>query len=149
MSEEAQVAGGEPVAGIDELERLEAQAAHEEAQAAEAEYIPGVDPEPAPPQPSTAEVVTPLVGLLFSVVAARRGEHWELKRAEGEALGGELGAVLDHYMPDQEMPPWVGLAVAGVAIIGPRIAADKALAVAQEKAAAAARAAAEGTSDAG
>lgn len=133
MSDQQQ--GGEGVAGLDELDKLGQQAEFEEAaEAAEGEWVPGAQPDPEPAGPTAAEVVTPMVGLLFSVVAARRGEHWELKRQEAEALGGELGAVLDHYWPEQEMPPWVGLAVAGVAVLGPRLAADKAIAAAREQA---------------
>lgn len=151
MSEQGQEQGqaGAP-AGLDELERLGAQAAHEEAaEAAEAEYIPGGEPEPEPAGPSTADVVAPLLGMGFSLIAARRGDHWNLRREEGEALAEEVGRVLDHYWPDQELPPWAGLAVAGAAIIGPRIAADRAKAAAEEASDAEARKAAEAAAGGG
>ena len=48
----------------------------------------------------TGELCTAILAIGFSLIASRRGGHWELNATEADETGKALGAVLDKYFPD-------------------------------------------------
>ena len=87
------------------------------------ELMPKAEPEQ--PEMSTAELCQMVVGVLFAIVANRRGEHWNLSPEETEKLGNAAGAVVDKYAPDLDTGPEAALVMVGVMIAAPRLAMDK------------------------
>lgn len=81
--------------------------------------LPGLGPEPEPPQQiPTAELVQPLVSLLCVTVAPA----WEITAAEQEQLAGAYADVIDKYFPDGvPMGPEVGAIMVTAAIVMPRL----------------------------
>lgn len=61
-----------------------------------------------------------LVMSVCSIVAARRGDHWNLKPDEAEQIGMAAGAVLDKYMPNVEAGPEFTLVMVCLTVFGPR-----------------------------
>ncbi len=57
-------------------------------------------PENEEPSMETGELCTAILSIGFSLVASRRGAHWELNRTEADETGRAIGAVLDKYFPD-------------------------------------------------
>lgn len=74
---------------------------------------------------STADICSTVVALLFGIVAARRGEHWNLGADEQKALGEALGAVVDKYLPNMDTGPEAALVITAAIIIAPRLAVDR------------------------
>ena len=82
----------------------------------------------------TAELCTALLSIGFSLLAARRGEHWALNRTEAEETGKAVGAVLDKYFPDLAETSGVEVTAVmtmGMVVMG-RLAQDKKVAQAKE-----------------
>ncbi len=86
--------------------------------------------EEAADQISTGELCTALLSVGFSLVAARRGDHWTLNEAEARETGNAVGAVLDKYFPDmnQHGPELTALMTVG-AVLTPRLMTDKRIAI--------------------
>lgn len=124
MTDELKAQEHAPSAQLAELDALAAQAAAEDFQ-----------PEPEATQPAgavaavddipTGELCAGLLGVSFGIIAARKGEHWQLKDAEAQALGGALGDVIDKYWPDFKGGPELALVVCSVGVLGPRVMMDK------------------------
>lgn len=85
----------------------------------EGEEIPGQSP-----GVSGEQIVGPLLGLLFGVVAERRGDHWRLTDAEQRELARTGGAVMDHYMP-MTAGPLGSFAVCMSVALGPRVMVER------------------------
>ncbi len=81
--------------------------------------LPGLGPEPEPPQQiPTAELVQPLVALLCVTVAPA----WAITEEEQAQLSGAYAAVIDKYFPDGvPMGPEVGAVMVTAAIVMPRL----------------------------
>ncbi len=108
-----------------ELAALEA-----EAESIEGDYIggdSGQDQEPEGPAFTTADILEPLLRISFGLVATRKGKHWELSGPESKEAAQAYGAVIDHYFPDVTGGPVVSALLVTGAILGPRVAQDKAI----------------------
>jgi len=72
-----------------------------------------------------AEHAAALCANVFRVIAARRGEHWQLRAEEASALGGALDAVLAKHIPAgaERYGPEIALLSVATAIILPRMQA--------------------------
>lgn len=106
---------------LDDLEKLATDAA--------GDFTPSAAdvaaPEAAPvPSMESAKMCGQLVKVVFGVMAVRRGDHWNLNDEEAGLMGGALGGVLDKYAPNMQTGPEAALVLAGLLIVGPRIAAD-------------------------
>lgn len=87
---------------------------------------PGV---PAAPGVQTGEMVADLLDITFNgLIAPRRGDHWKLSADESKALGHAYGAVFDKYLPNLQSGPEFAAVIVTVAVIGPKIAQDRAIA---------------------
>lgn len=70
---------------------------------------------------------------LGTVLAARRGAHWDFKVEEADTLGGAWAAALAPYLPRVGAAvPWVSAAVITWTVVGPRVETD--IRVARQKA---------------
>jgi len=109
--------------------------AEQEQQLADLEKLTGEDyspPEPrtavqerdAGPDLDTAQMCTSVVSVIFTLVAGRRGDHWQLSGDEGQQLGGALAAVLDKYAPEFKGGPEATLVLVALMIAGPRAMMD-------------------------
>ncbi len=78
-----------------------------------------------PPLPTSGELCTTCLTVVFSILSARRGPHWELQPKEAEQLGNATGAVLDKYCPDIEGGPEYALVVAAGMVLVPRVMVDR------------------------
>lgn len=81
----------------------------------------------AEPDIDAAEFVGDLIGVGFSLVAARKGEHWNITEKESLLIGTKAARVLDKYMPSFESGPEAALLFSLLVIVGPRVAIDKKL----------------------
>ena len=120
---------------FEELEQLANFADQADAgQQSEWEAIPDSESLAEPPAMETAELCTALLSIGFSLVASRRGDHWNLNRTEAEETGKAVGAVLDKYFPD--LAQTSGVEVTAVMTLGMvcmgRIAQDKKIAAEKE-----------------
>lgn len=74
------------------------------------------------------EGIAPLFAVVFGLVAARRGAHWQLAPEEAEQLGEATSALLKHVpAPAKQVGLAVDILAAGVvalAVVGPRISVD-------------------------
>lgn len=74
----------------------------------------------------TGEMLCSLLTVGFGLVAARKGEHWNLSEAEAKQTGAAVGAVLDKYFPDlTQHGPEITAVMACSMVFVPRIMADK------------------------
>lgn len=86
------------------------------------EYQPGTATEPEP-ELGAAELAF-LFDMTFSLMAARRGDHWKLHGDESKALGEATDKVLAKYLPDVKAGPEVVLLLTAGAIVAPRLMED-------------------------
>ena len=87
----------------------------------------GQEPIESEPEISTGEMCATCLGVVFGIVAGRRGEHWNLSAEEAEQLGNATGAVLDKYVPDIQGGVEYTLIVAAGMVVIPRLMVDKKL----------------------
>jgi len=86
---------------ITEIEQLAALAESQDAtQESEWQATDLAAPEDEADSMETGELCTAILSIGFSLVASRRGAHWELNRTEADETGRAIGAVLDKYFPD-------------------------------------------------
>lgn len=106
-----------------ELDRLEAEAEAEEQP--EAEFV-GKEGEGQADAMSSADVCTLLAQTTFSVIAARRGAHWELSQDEAAKMGEAYGVLMDKYMPEDTSGPEMAAVMVTAMVVFPRAQGDKA-----------------------
>jgi hypothetical protein len=124
MAENA--ADGEAVNDTTEgLDALEAELGGGDDGPRDGEWI-GTEGDDQAEQMSSAEVCTMAVSTTFALVAARRGDHWQLQDAEAQQMGEAYGALLDKYFPDSVAGPEVAAVLVTATVIFPRAMADKA-----------------------
>lgn len=84
---------------LSEIEQLAALAeAQDESQESEWKATELTSPENESME--TGELCTAILAIGFSLVASRRGGHWELNPTEADETGKAIGAVLDKYFPN-------------------------------------------------
>ncbi len=85
---------------------------------------PGSSPGAKSSSAETGAVLGGLVAVVCNVVSARRGDHWQLKPEESEAVGDAAAAVLDKYVPNVEAGPEFALVMVCLGVFGPRLLVD-------------------------
>lgn len=120
---------------INEIEQLAALAEQQDqGHQSEWEPVPEGQEVVEAPEMETSELCTALLSIGFSLIASRRGEHWELNRTEAVETGRAVGAVLDKYFPDLAASSGVEVTAVmtlGMVLMG-RVAEDKKVAAAKE-----------------
>jgi hypothetical protein len=115
---------------ITEIEQLADLAEHQDAsQDSEWKATDVSAPEDTADSMETGELCTAILMIGFSLVASRRGAHWELNRTEADETGKAIGAVLDKYFPDLAGSSGAEVTAAmtlGMVLMG-RLAEDKRL----------------------
>lgn len=118
---------------VNELEFLAGQA--EKAEPLEGDWQQA---SPEPNQPAngmnTADIIATLLKISFGLVAAVKGEHWNLTDEVATEAADEYARCLDHYFPNIDTAPWVGAAMVTGVMLAPRIMTDNAIAAQKAKA---------------
>lgn len=115
--EEGQEPEGKGWDSSPELDRLEAEAEADEQP--EAEFV-GKEGEGQADAMSSADVCTLLAQTTFSVIAVRRGAHWELSKDEAAKLGEAYGVLMDKYLPEGTSGPELTAVMVTAMIVFPR-----------------------------
>ncbi len=66
-------------------------------------------------------MVATVLGIGFSIVAVRAGDHWKLAPQELEILSKATVPVINKYVPDLEASPEVALVIAAGMVVVPRL----------------------------
>lgn len=91
------------------------------------EHIPAGDPAGPEPEPQIdgAELWATIWSVGFSIIGARRGDHWQLSSAEAVELGKATDPVARKYLPDFDSGPEATLMITAAMVLMPRMAADR------------------------
>ena len=73
------------------------------------------------PNAETLQIVSVMLAGVFTVAAARLGDHWALLQEELVALAVPTFAVLEKYLPVAKVGPEVALLAAVAMIVFPRV----------------------------
>jgi hypothetical protein len=119
---------GETFDQSEALDQLQAEAEREEGQTAEGEYIGAGEDETANqgPDMSSKDVAKLLASTTFSLVAARKGAHWDLEDGEADQLGEAYGALMDKYLPEDTAGPELTAVLCTAIVVFPRVQQDRA-----------------------
>jgi len=93
---------------------------------------PPPPPPPEPISPNELQAVAKALGVgfrvIFQIVAAKRGEHWQLSEGDESMLGAAWGEALAPWLKDSaKYAPFALAALATVGVVMPKVQQDAAL----------------------